>query len=52
MLRLFKAVSLCVLIVSISGCSRPTSKIVGKWQAIMVELFAKQQPYTDTDPDW
>ena len=34
MVRLFTAVWLCVAIVSVGGSSRPSSKIVGKWQPI------------------
>jgi hypothetical protein len=35
--RLVTAVCLCALIVSVGGCSRPSSKIVGKWQAIAAD---------------
>ncbi len=37
MLRLFTAVWLCLLIVSVGGCSRPSSKVVGKWQGIVAD---------------
>jgi tetratricopeptide (TPR) repeat protein len=35
--RLVSAVCLSVLIVSLGGCSRPSSKILGRWQAIAVK---------------